>query len=313
MKTAALIIMTNLPEQNGVIASLLNAGSVSVGQRMIAAFQCAQVSRIVIVTGPDARKIRQTLAQNGVLFLRNQNYDSASMMDSVRMGLRFLGEEYDRILITPGDVPLFRPETVKALVNIAAPVAVPVYSQIHGFPICVDQSAAKALLAQEEPVTLEEAVAACPAEKAWIPIPDPGVVIRTGGLDQKKEAIAGHNELLLRPVVDISLNGVFPLYNEKLSALLHLVDETRSVRLACNLMQMSYSSAWHMLNSAEDSLGFPLIQRLRGGSGGGSILTEKGRRLMEAYDGFSAKIRDNANAAFEGFWQGVSADFAEKR
>ena len=41
MKTAALMILTHLPEENGVIAALRSAGSVSVGQRMIAAFQCA--------------------------------------------------------------------------------------------------------------------------------------------------------------------------------------------------------------------------------------------------------------------------------
>ena len=147
------------------------------------------------------------------------------MMDSVRMGLRFLRESYDRILLTPGDVPLFRPETVKMLLGSTAPLAVPVYSHMHGFPVCVDRDAAERLLENETSCTLEEAVRTCPAEKDWISVSDPGVILRTEGLDQKKEFIARHNELLLRPVVDISLNGEHPLYNEKLSTLLHLVDE----------------------------------------------------------------------------------------
>lgn len=303
MKTAALMIMTHLPETDGMIASMRSAGSVPVGQRMIAAFQRAQITRIVVVTGPDAKKVAQKFAQDGVLFLQNQEYGSTTIMDSVRMGLRFLQGNYDRILLTPGDVPLFRPETVNVLLSSTSSIAVPVYSQMHGFPICVDRTAAACLLENETPRTLEEAVRACPAEKAWIPVSDPGVVIRTEGLDQKKEVIARHNELLLRPVVDISLDGEFPLYNEKLSTLLHLVDETRSVRLACNLMQMSYSAAWHMLNSAEDALGYPLIERIRGGATGGSVLTQKGRRLMDAYDGFSAKIRDRAAAVFADFFR----------
>ncbi|MGM9660552.1 MAG: NTP transferase domain-containing protein [Faecousia sp.] len=304
MKTAALIIMTNLPEKNGVIASMRSAGSVPVGQRMIAAFQRAQVSLIVVVTGPDGKMVEQKFAQNGVLFLRNQQYHSCSIMDSVRMGLRFLGKQYDRILITPGDVPLFRPATVDALLASGAPVAVPVYRKMHGFPICVDRYAAEKLLEGETTSGLEGAVRTCPAEKAWISVPDPGVVIRTEGLGQKKEAIARHNELLLRPVVEITLNGELSVYNEKLSTLLHLVDETRSVRLACNLMQMSYSAAWHMLNSAEDGLGFPLIERIRGGSVGGSVLTGRGRKLMEAYDAFSAVVRENAAAAFGDYFPG---------
>lgn len=298
MKTAALMIMTHLPETDGVMASLRSAGSVPVGQRMIAAFQRAQVSRIVIVTGPDAKQVAQRFAQRGVLFLRNPEYGSTTMMDSVRMGLRFLLENYERILLTPGDVPLFRPDTVDVLLDSTAPVAVPVYRQMHGFPICVDRAAARYLLENETPCTLEEAVRACPAEKALVSVSDPGVVIRTDGLEQKKETIVRHNGLLLRPVVDISLNGAFPLYNEKLSTLLHLVDETRSVRLACNLMQISYSAAWKLLNSVEDALGFPLIERIRGGSAGGSVLTQKGRRLMDAYDGFSARLQDRAAAVF---------------
>ena len=302
MKTAALMILTHLPEENGVIAALRSAGSVSVGQRMIAAFQCAQVSRIVAVTGPDAKKVQRALARNGVLFLRNPEYAHTTMMDSVRMGLRFLQGSCDRILLTPGDVPLFSPETVRVLLGSTASIAIPVYSQMHGFPICVDRDGAARLLENETPSTLEEAVRFCPAEKAWIPVSDPGVVIRTEGLEQKKEVIARHNRLLLRPVVDISLDGQFPLYNEKLSTLLHLVDETRSVRLACNLMQMSYSAAWRMLNFAEDALGYPLIERIRGGSSGGSVLTRKGRELVDAYDGFSSKIREKAAALFEDFF-----------
>lgn len=303
MKIAALMIMTNLPEKNGVIASLLPAGSVSVGQRMIAAFQAAGISEILIVTGPDGKKVQRQLAGNGVLFLSNPAYASSSLMDSLRLGLSCLGDSYDRILITPGDVPLFRPDTVKALLSTAAPVAVPVYSRMNGLPVCVDRCAAGMLLENTAPATLEAAIESCPVEKARIPVTDSGVVIRTEGLEQKKEAIARHSSLLLRPVVEITLNREYPLYNEKLSILLHLVEETRSVRLACNRMQVSYSAAWQLLNSAEDALGFPLIERSRGGSAGGSALTEKGRQLMEAYDGFCAKIREKAAEAFQRFLQ----------
>lgn len=58
-----------------------------------------------------------------------------------------------------------------------------------------------------------------------------------------------------------------------------------------------------MLNTVEDALGYPLIERIRGGSSGGSVLTGKGRRLMDAYDGFSAEIRDRAAAVFEDYFR----------
>lgn len=92
---------------------------------------------------------------------------------------------------------------------------------------------------------------------------------------------------LSRPITEVTLYNGGPLYDPRLSMLLHLVEDTHSVRDACSLIQMSYSAAWNMLNRVEDELGFPLITRNRGGaSGSGSGLTLKGKLLMDAYDQF---------------------------
>ena len=88
---------------------------------------------------------------------------------------------------------------------------------------------------------------------------------------------------LSRPITEVTLYNGGPLYDPRLSMLLHLVEDTHSVRDACSLMQMSYSAAWNMLNRVENELGFPLITRNRGGaSGSGSGLTLKGKLLMDA-------------------------------
>lgn len=307
MKTAALIIMTNLPEKNGVIASLQSAGSVCVGQRMIAALTCSGVSLTLIVTGPNPKKIAKVLTQEGVLFLRNRNPDS-TVMESVRMGLSFLRGNYDRILVMPGDVPLFYPDTVRALLSGKAPAVLPVYRGVQGYPICLSSAAAGKILKNESAATLEEALAACPLETERIRVSDAGVTIRAAALSRKKAQLARQNSRLIHPAVSVSLSGAASLYDERLSSLLHLVEETRSVRLACELMQISYSSGWNMLNAAEDALGFPLITRLRGGAiGGGSVLTQKGRALMIAYDRLSAEVRENALRLFAEYFQ----DFLE--
>ena len=81
--------------------------------------------------------------------------------------------------------------------------------------------------------------------------------------------------------------------------LLHLVEDTRSVRDACSLMQISYSAAWNMLNRVEEDLGYPLIERIRGGStGSGSMLTQKGKALMEAYDRFTDHLNREAKTLY---------------
>ena len=88
--------------------------------------------------------------------------------------------------------------------------------------------------------------------------------------------------------------------------LLHLVDDTRSVRDACSLMQISYSAAWNLLNQVEDELGFPLVTRIRGGStGSGSVLTEKGRALMDAYDRYVQQLNQEAQNLFKAYFSAL--------
>ena len=107
---------------------------------------------------------------------------------------------------------------------------------------------------------------------------------------------------LSRPITEVTLYNGGPLYDPRLSMLLHLVEDTHSVRDACSLMQMSYSAAWNMLNRVENELGFPLITRNRGGaSGSGSGLTLKGKLLMDAYDQFAEHLNREAQALYGKF------------
>ena len=111
---------------------------------------------------------------------------------------------------------------------------------------------------------------------------------------------------LSRPITEVTLYNGGPLYDPRLSMLLHLVEDTHSVRDACSLMQMSYSAAWNMLNRVENELGFPLITRNRGGaSGSGSGLTLKGKLLMDAYDQFAEHLNREAQALYGIFFNSL--------
>ena len=122
-------------------------------------------------------------------------------------------------------------------------------------------------------------------------------------MSHRSKIIRLQDQQLTRPTLDVSLCNGTSLYDPRLSMLLHLVEETGSVRDACSLMQISYSAAWNMLNHIEDELGYPLVIRIRGGSvGSGSILTEKGRGLMIAYDGFSQDLQRSAKNLYEEFF-----------
>ena len=56
MKIGALIITTGLSRISGVAALLSEVGAITAGQRMISAFQCAGVSLVGLVVGPEDKK-----------------------------------------------------------------------------------------------------------------------------------------------------------------------------------------------------------------------------------------------------------------
>ncbi len=66
--------------------------------------------------------------------------------------------------------------------------------------------------------------------------------------------------------------------------LLEAVDRAGTLSQAADELGMSYSKAWSIIKRAESKLGFLLLERQIGGSdGGGSSLTEQGRRLTKSY------------------------------
>ena len=297
MKIGALIVTTGLSRVSGVTALLPEIGSISAGQRMISVFQCAGVSTVALVVGPEDKKTERQFAQSGVIFLRCQK--DASFLEGVREGLRFMLGKYDRVFVVPGDLPLFLPDTLRQLLASQAPIAVPVSSHLSGCPVLLGKPAMQALLEEDSASSLEAAIENASLTKEYIPVSDSGIFLRGADMSHRQELIERQNRQLSRPIAEIAICNGSPLYDSRLAMLLHLVEDTRSVQDACSLMQISYSTAWKMLNHVEEELGFPLVVRNRGGaSGNGTLLTEKGKAFMQAYDRFSEHLNQEAQRLY---------------
>ena len=81
-------------------------------------------------------------------------------------------------------------------------------------------------------------------------------------------------------------NGI-KFFGEGPCRLLQGVERTGSLRSAAMEMEMAYSKASKLLKQAEASLGFALTRRSAGGKdGGGSVLTEEGKRWLSQYDAY---------------------------
>ena len=67
--------------------------------------------------------LERHLSDNGLVFLRNNEYESTDMFASAKIGLDYLQSKCDRVLFTPVDIPLFTAGTVRALIASEAEIA----------------------------------------------------------------------------------------------------------------------------------------------------------------------------------------------
>ena len=90
--------------------------------------------------------------------------------------------------------------------------------------------------------------------------------------------------------VILEYDGI-PIVDSKLSSLLKLIDRKGSLLAAARSLGIPYSRAWEMIMKVERILGKPLIITYRGGRGGGGTkLTETGKKLLEIYVKAESKL-----------------------
>ena len=84
-----------------------------------------------------------------------------------------------------------------------------------------------------------------------------------------------------------------------IATLLERVREHRSLRAAAVSMEMAYSKAWRIIRTAEEVFGCPLLRSTTGGkNGGGAVLTPQGKRILTAYQEYTADLNAYAKAKF---------------
>lgn len=69
MQTAALIVAAGMSSRMGDFKPMLNIGSISIAQRVVATFQQAGIRKIVMVTGYNAVALERHLSESGVIEL----------------------------------------------------------------------------------------------------------------------------------------------------------------------------------------------------------------------------------------------------
>ena len=306
MRVSALITAAGMSSRMGQFKPMLNIGSISIAQRIVATFHQAGVDKLVMVTGYNATALERHLAGNGVIFLRNERYETTQMFDSVKIGLAYLRDKCDAVLLTPVDIPLFTARTVEALLASGQPLACPECQGQTGHPILISTGLIGAILDDSGQEGLRGALERCGRPMARIPVDDPGTLHDADTPEDYSALLDYHNSQLVRPVISVSLSREKPFFDSRIAMLLTLVDETRSVRAACQRMQISYSSGWNIIRTLESQLSYPLLERTQGGAGGSaSVLTGPGQLLLARFTAYEQKLRELAGGLYEDYFGGL--------
>jgi molybdate transport system regulatory protein len=85
--------------------------------------------------------------------------------------------------------------------------------------------------------------------------------------------------------------------------ILRAVGETGSINKAAEKMNMSYRRAWSYIRSAEKRLGTALLIKSKGGkNGGGCVLTDYAKNLLEKFDKFEHEIKIFTDNSFKKYF-----------
>ena len=296
----AVIVAAGLSSRMGDFKPMLTMGTISVSQRIIATLKHAGVNRIVVVTGYRADELEHHLARSGVLFFRNENFRTTDMFHSATIGLKYLSQSCRRILFTPVDIPLFTAATVKRLLETEGDYICPVCGGDTGHPVLMSDRLVEKIIADSGEGGLKGALARSGFPMVPVPVEDYGILKDMDTKEDYAELLAYHNSQLIRPLITLQLAREKPFFDERAALLLSLIDETRSVSKACKRMQLSYSSGWNTIRSIEEQLGYSLVERTQGGSGGSSShLTERGKAFLNIYTEYQANVNRMARSLFE--------------
>lgn len=296
---AALILAAGARRGSG-FDPLDPLGYISALQRLILVFKQGGAGRVVVVSGAGDKQLERHVQELGVVSLQNPNPVS-EMMASVKIGLSYLTGLCTRVLVTPADVPLFSPETVRVLGEAQGRVAVPAHDGKTGHPMMLSAALFEQVIDYGGPGGLSGAIRSGGWETVRVPVRDEGVLldVRKSGEEQYKHLIEGHSLNRTRAEVKLFLAKQRTFFTPESYFMLSLLQETNSLRLTCSQMGISYSKGWRLIEEMEQEVGHALVERKRGGvEKGSSSITPYCRDLMRRYGAMLADCEREAQRLF---------------
>lgn len=309
----AVIAAAGMSTRMGEFKPLLKLGNMSFVMRVVSNFRRAGISPIVLVTGFRADELEKHVAGQGILCVRNPDYAATEMIDSVRLGLRHIEGRCSRAFLSPVDIPLFHPGTVKKLLQKEGPVVKPVFRQKAGHPVLADEEVFADILTGDGRRGLGGILGSLRERTLYVPVEDEGILCDADTPGDYAQLVALHNRQLFRAEIHISLDAEERLLTQETASLLRALRYDGTVKAACARLNISYRKAWNLLREAEERVGTKLVHRVAGGEyGGESTLTSAGESLLDRFDAFAREVQQFANRRFSDYFPSLSPDGPEE-
>ena len=233
--TAALIIAAGKAREQRQFDPGKKVGDTNAIKRCILTFQQAGVERVV-VCGADEDRVEKLAPHMNVSFLRSSK--DGEMLDSIKVGLRFLQGKCGAVLIVHTDIPLFSVETVRQLLNANGDLCIPVYQGRPGHPIRMAAGLIPQILSYQGDHGLAGAIRAAGVPRTLLEVEDEGVLAHVQDRDACQQVLS-HWQETLRPAFRFQLLGKTLFYGPGAHHLLQLTHELGSLLDACRCMGIS--------------------------------------------------------------------------
>lgn len=305
--TGAIIVAAGVGSCEKQAEPLQMLGELSTLQHLILTFKEANISPIVVVAEEkEVTAIQKHIMKMGVICIGNDG-NSLDRLEFVKKGIRFLENICKRIFITPVNIPLFSSRTVMELMKSKELVISPSYRKKSGHPLLIDKQLYSSILQYKGENGIRGALSVMPIERSFLELEDEGILL---DLLVEKEKVqqfykskyeGDHNRVLVS--LRLAKENIF--FGAGTAELLELISYEQSVRMASNLMGISYSKAWKMIKKMEEGSGYTMVRCQQGGKDGGKAeLTEDAVLLLKKYRLFEKRLKEEAEKIYDEIFKG---------
>lgn len=262
---------------------------------------------ILVVTGFYEIEVKAELMDQGVVFIQNEDDDYPSLFSSIKIGLEYLQDKCDSVLMAPVNVPLFKPSTIEKLKKTEGEIITPSKDGKAGHPLLIRKNAISTLLeAEDREEGLRRVLRELGDYRKFAEVNDDGILYSIHELEKLEALVDDHKKELLQPDLRIMIQKDTVFFDRRMRLLMEQIQIMHSVQGACKSMSLSKSKAWKMINEFERQMGYQIVQRRHGGAfGGKTMLTEKGERILIEYKKMEERIFDQVRVEFDTFLKGI--------